>query len=65
MSWGYWIRANERKRSPEWICAVCGVRVMDLTVGLRRRPARMQYCTYKFCPYCGARMGGYDEDKGN
>ena len=61
MKWGYWIKGNARQKSPVWKCAACGVKVMDLTVGLRRVPAREQYCTYKYCPHCGAQMRDYEE----
>ena len=42
---GHWIDTNGRKRYPFWVryeCSECGAKASD----------------YRFCPHCGARMGG-------
>ncbi len=46
---GRWIDTNGRKRYPFWVryeCSECGAKASD----------------YRFCPHCGARMDGEQND---
>ena len=58
---GFWQEENRLRRSAKFLCSVCG--------GLAYYPqptrdeAWQKCCPYKYCPNCGAKMGGVDDEQ--
>ena len=53
----HWIAENQRPKSYKWICSECGQIVYDRPICAKRHTATKPLCSYKFCPYCGVKMG--------
>ena len=50
---GRWKKANNRPKSYIRVCSVCGKEAYFCGKG----------CSYKYCPNCGAKMRGYDDEQ--
>ena len=58
---GQWVEDNKRPRSSQFRCSVCG----DLAYFVQptRDESWQKCCPYKYCPNCGAQMGGADDEQ--
>lgn len=58
---GEWIEANTRPRSAQFYCSVCHRTCYDIQP--TRDKAWTKRCRYNYCPNCGARMRGEDDEQ--
>ena len=56
---GRWIEENNRPRSTQFICSVCGGKAYYPQHNARRDLPKK--CKYKYCPSCCARMDGTEK----
>ena len=53
---GEWLEENNRPKSSQFICSLCGG--LAYSVQPSRIKNQEKQCAYKFCPHCGAKMKG-------
>lgn len=58
---GRWLRENARPRSSIFLCSVCKAKAYFIVGNHKRTPPAS--ISYKFCPNCGARMDGEENDR--
>ena len=57
---GEWIEENSRPKSTQFLCSACGGKAYSPQPNGKKDAKK--YCPYKYCPNCGARMKGADDD---
>ncbi len=58
---GYWEEENRLRRSAKFLCSICGG--LAYFVQPTRDETWQKCCPYKYCPNCGAKMGGTDNEQ--
>ena len=58
---GEWIEANTRPRSAQFYCSVCHRTCYDIQP--TRDKAYTKRCRYNYCPNCGAKMKGENDEQ--
>lgn len=60
----FWKRENDRPCSTVFVCSECGKKAYDMTGGCSHKQLHnKRKCTLVFCPNCGSRMSGMEEDR--
>ena len=58
---GHWVEDNKRPRSSQFRCSSCGG--LAYFVQPTRGESWQKCCPYRYCPNCGAKMGGADDEQ--
>ena len=58
---GEWIDENRRARSSKFVCSTCKRTCYDIQP--TRDKAWTKRCRYNYCPNCGSRMKGEDDEQ--